>query len=513
MAPRHHSYGMQRDLSRLADTTFDLLVVGAGIHGACAAWDATLRGLSVAVVDQGDFGAATSANSLRIVHGGLRYLARGDFARMKESIHERSALLRIAPKLVEPLPVLVGTHGTGVRSRTAYRIALALNDAVSMSRNRGLPVERAIPRGRVLTRDECLALFTGFASGHGITGGALWYDAQLRYPERLTLSFLRSAANKGAVPVNYVRADQLQADRGHVAGALVTDMASGRLLEIRCRAVLVAAGPWTDKVVARVQGMRPSPALTHALGVNVIIQRRLADVAVGVQAHTGAAQDPVQGGHRFLFLAPSGETTLLGTWYSSSGEADPEREVERGARFLIQELNEACPNLAVSEREVLRHQWGWLPLKGGIEAGRPDALAERARIIDHGAVDGVRGLFSVEGVKFTTARRVAERAVDLVYGALQRKSPRCRTSETLLDQGVEPDVRHAVREEMAIKLADVMFRRTTLGHPPGPDRPLAEATARVAGAELGWDAARREREIEDVMRQLSTAGAVMEAAR
>ena len=86
---------MRRDLSRLESEEYDLLVIGAGIQGACIAWDAALRGLRVALVERDDFGAATSANSLRIIHGGLRYLARGDFARMRESIHERSALLRI----------------------------------------------------------------------------------------------------------------------------------------------------------------------------------------------------------------------------------------------------------------------------------------------------------------------------------------------------------------------------------------------------------------------------------
>ena len=123
---------MRRDLSQLVDRSFDLLVVGAGIHGACIAWDASLRGLSVALLDSGDFGAATSANSLRIVHGGLRYLARGDFPRMLESIRERTTLLRIAPHLVEPLPVLVPTYArSAVRGRLAYRIGLAANDVIS----------------------------------------------------------------------------------------------------------------------------------------------------------------------------------------------------------------------------------------------------------------------------------------------------------------------------------------------------------------------------------------------
>jgi glycerol-3-phosphate dehydrogenase len=513
MGSRHHFYrSMRRDLSRLADTAFDLVVVGAGIHGACAAWDASLRGLSVAVVDQDDFGAATSANSLRIVHGGLRYLARGDLRRMRESIQERSALLRIAPDLVEPLPVLVATHGSGLRSRIAYRAALVANDLVSVSRNRGLERGRTIPRGRLISPEECLDLFTGFSPGDGLTGGALWYDAQLRHPERLTLSFLRSSASRGMVAANYVRVDSLRVLNGTVEGVLATDLMGGGSLEIRGRAVLVAAGPWTSELVARSTGAsRPVSGPTHALGVNIVLGRRLADVGVGVQAQSARDRDPVCGGGRFLFLAPYGTTTLLGTWYSVADRAGARSEVDRGGRMLIQEINEACPGLALAPSDVVRHQWGRLPLKAGIEAGRPDSLAERPRVLDHGRAGGIRRLFSVEGIKYTTARRVAERAVDQVFASFGRKSPPCLTSVTPLDTGGGRDVLSAVREEMAIKLADIVFRRTSLGDPPGPDRAAVERAAHVAGAELGWSAARQAAEVDDVMRQSGVPGPVVEA--
>jgi glycerol-3-phosphate dehydrogenase len=501
---------MRRDLSRFADQAFDVLVVGAGIHGACAAWDASLRGLSVAVVDREDFGAATSANSLRIVHGGLRYLARGDFPRMRESIRERSALLRIAPALVRPLPVLVATHGIGVRSRWAYRAALATNDLVSLFRNRGLAPGQTIPRGRLVSRRECLDLFPGFLPGNGLTGGALWYDAQLRHPERLTLSFLRSAAGRGAAMANYVRVDGLRVVNGAVTGALATDLVDGKSLEIRAKAVLVAAGPWTTDLVAQAigPGLRVG-APTHALAVNVVIRRRLAEVGVGVQARSLRDRDPVAGGKRFLFLAPQEATTLLGTWYSVSNRTESRQQVERGGQLLLDEVNEACPELTLTPADVVRHQWGWLPLKAGLERGRPDALAERPRVLDHGR--SIRGLISMEGVKYTMARRVAEHAIDRLFAALGRNSPRCLTSKTPLDTGRHPDVLNAVREEMAIKLADVVFRRTALGEPPGPDRVAVEAAARVAGGELGWNAARQEAEIAEVMRHTGSPGAAVEA--
>ena len=108
---------MQRNLPRLANNKYDVLVLGGGIYGVWCAWDAALRGLSVALVDKGDFGHATSSNNLKIVHGGLRYLQHGDLRRMRESIRERRILMQIAPHLVHPLPFVMPTY----RARESWR--------------------------------------------------------------------------------------------------------------------------------------------------------------------------------------------------------------------------------------------------------------------------------------------------------------------------------------------------------------------------------------------------------
>lgn len=498
---------MRRDLTRLAETRFDLLVIGAGIHGACAAWDAALRGLSVAVVDQGDFGAATSANSLRIIHGGLRYLARGDLARTLESTRERTALLRIAPSLVQPLPVLVPTFGHGFHSRTALRAALALNDTLSLFRNRTLADDRAIPPGRILSRAECLDLFPAFDSGE-VTGGALWYDARMTHPERLTLSFVRSAADRGAAVANYVRVERLLIEGDSVSGASVVDVGSGEVFAIQARTVLVAAGHWTQGIIRATRADHGGKApRTHALGVNVILGKSLATVAVGIQARSMADRDPVCGGGRFLFLAPAGNTTMLGTWYGLTEWSHSQTMAERGARELVRELVEACPDIDVGNHDIVRWQFGWLPLKAGNEPGRPDALADRARVLDHGASHGIRHLFSVEGVKYTTARAVAQRVVDRIVAHLGRPSIPCRTGEVLLNTGrsLLGSPAQAVREEMAIKLTDFIFRRTDMGTPTGPKRAMVQDAARLMGAELGWDTGRRESEVEEVMRQIEAA--------
>jgi glycerol-3-phosphate dehydrogenase len=247
--------------------------------------------------------------------------------------------------------------------------------------------------------------------------------------------------------------------------------------------------------------------------VNVRLDGHLSPVAVGVQARSGPGDDPVCGGHRFLFAVPHNGSTLLGTWYALDPKRDPCLLIEEGVEQLVREFNQACSGLQVSIAQVAGYQWGWLPLKGRNEPGRTTALAERHRIVDHGKRDNIRCLLSVEGVKYTTARKVAERVVDWVFKNLGRTSPACRTAEVPLNGSEEgdilptgghltrADVQRAVHEEMALRLSDIVLRRTALGSTAPLSRTMLAETARLAGAELGWDTLRQEAEIDDVMAQ------------
>jgi len=514
---------MRRDLPQLADRQFDVLVVGGGVQGATIAWDASLRGLSVALVDQSDFGSGTSANSLRIVHGGLRYLSRADFPRMRESIRERSALLRIAPDLVEPLPVLIPTSGNSpLQSRFAFALALAANDLVSWNRNRGIEAHRHLPRSRLVSRAECLRQFPWFA-GVRLAGGAIWYDARLRQPHRLTLSFVCSASRQGAVPANYVRVDGLLTGKAGVEGAAVTDIIGGKAFEIRARALVVAAGPWTTGVIASTLGQgQPKVGPTKAFALNLVLGRRLSEVAVGVQSQRPAGRAPGSGGNRFLFIHPQARSTLLGTWYSVSETEGVSGLCTRGAHELLDEVNAACHGLSLTAADIVRYQWGWLPLKAGREAGSPLELAERPFIVDHGSGNGIRHLFSVEGVKYTTARAVAERVVDQVARDLGAGAAACRTAETRLVESKaaldlhsdgtmnRATILRAIREEMALKLSDIVLRRYDGGVLPALPRRLVAEVAEVAGSELGWTAQQQLSEIEEVLRQANSVPTVME---
>ncbi|HET7470159.1 MAG TPA: FAD-dependent oxidoreductase [Gemmatimonadales bacterium] len=500
---------MQRDLTRLTGRVHDLVVVGGGIHGACIAWDASQRGLTVALVERYDFGSATSASSLRIVHGGLRSLTRGDFRSMRQSNRERSALLRIAPTLVAPLPVVVPTLGAGVTSRSVLRVALRLNDLFSASRNRELGSDHQLPDGRLLSIDECRRQFAAFPPN--ATGGAQWWDARLRQPERLTLAFVRAAAEHGAAVANYCQMDQLLVENGAAAGVRAMDTLGGDTVEVRGRRVVIAAGPWTPLLCGQAAAVAP-----QAFAMNIEVSGRIAETAVGVRSPRGRDGDPVMGGGRFLFLVPQEATTLLGTWYVPWEGQDPDALVQRGAAELIEEFNAACPGLALAEPDLVRCQWGLVPLKGGREPGRSGALAVRARVIDHGFGFGPRNMLSVEGVKFTTARGIAESVVNGVVAGLGRGKIPCRTAEVRIDRPEDGDggplrvqIDRAIREEMAVRLSDVIFRRTSLGLQLPPARGAVADVARIVAATLGWTPSQEADEIAEVVRRLHPFGSTM----
>ena len=193
---------MRRDLGRRRVTEYDILVIGAGIQGACVAWDAALRGLQASPSSS----ATTSAPRRRPTAcgsstGACAISSRGDFPRMRESIHERSALLRIAPGLVEPLRVAIPSGIQGYPGRASLRFALVLNDLLSADRNRHLDPARQLPPGGALSAGELRTLCPGLGT-LARAGGAVWYDAIVSRPVHLTRAFVRSATEHGGVAVN-----------------------------------------------------------------------------------------------------------------------------------------------------------------------------------------------------------------------------------------------------------------------------------------------------------------------
>ena len=551
---------MKRDLKRISSERYDLLVIGAGIYGATVAWEAALRGLKVALIDKGDFGGATSANSLKTIHGGLRYLQQLDLLRMRESVRERMVLMRIAPHLVHPLPVLMPTYGCKLKSRPALLAALLANDIVGFDRNRLSDPQKRIPNGRTMSSRELKELIPGYDK-HNLNGGALWFDCQCVNTERLLLAYVISAAKKGADAANYVKATGLLLEGARVTGIRAQDVMTGDYFDIRARLVVNESGPWVDEVLSGSNGRSPQRRFIRSTAMNLVVNRKVADrFALGLSGpfrHVFADGSESNG---FRVLFPWRGRTIIGTNHRPYVGGEREyRITEREIRDFLADVNRAYPAAEIRRDEVAFFSGGFLPMKGIHPRTGEVQLVRHYKIHDHALQDGIEGLITVVGVKYTTARDVARRTVDLIAGRIGQKTAPSRTATTPLyggeidrfddflkgnlirkprghdekvmahlsrnygsalgdilgyekdggeplgripgsDEVLRAEVLHGVREEMALNLADVVFRRTDLGSAGHPGGEALVETASLMARELGWNDAKREAEIAAVNR-------------
>jgi glycerol-3-phosphate dehydrogenase len=513
---------MRRATDRLANETFDVLIVGGGITGACVARDASLRGLKVALVERGDFANATSAHNSKLVHGGLRYLRNLELGLVRESLRERRIWQRIAPHLVHPLPFLVPVYGGGLKARATLAAGMTLYDLLSFDRGRLDDPDQRLPGHAWLGATEALAREPVLARP-SLEGAFRYYDAQMYSPERLALECVLDADANGAAIANYVAADRLLLHDGKVEGASVRDLEGGASFDIRARKTLVAAGPWADIFLAHALGHQPSHKLMRSKGIHVVVPAMTREFALTMATP-----------HGHFFVLPWRGHTILGTT-DTAFTGDPDAlgvsEGDIGSFFAF--INANLPEARLARPKVEHFYAGLRPL---VDDGSGDTYgaSRRAELVDHGKDDGLDGLFSAIGGKWTTSRDLAETVVDRLVGTLGVKARGCTTAVAPLPGGrgqrlaeVErgghlaklygarlpamhasgPDTQVAptgdiaaqvvfsMREEMALTLSDVVMRRTGIGQLGRPPAATLETVSQMMAAERGWNEERRQHEI------------------
>ncbi|MBM4321573.1 MAG: FAD-dependent oxidoreductase, partial [Deltaproteobacteria bacterium] len=414
---------MIRDVSALAASEFDLVIVGGGIYGATLLWEAARRGLQACLIEQADFGHATSYSSQKIIHGGLRYLQHADLARFRESVRERRLLSRLAPHLLRLMPVLVPAVGHGLQGREALALGLGLNDLLAADRNRGLPPELQVPRGRILAPDEALGLCPTLPR-EGLSGAALWHEVQVHNTERLLLAYLCGATELGAQLANRLRVTGLlrRGRTGPVGGVRALDEVSGAEIEIRGRAIIAAMGPWTPLLRTFLDGAPVFSGLRFCQSAVLVTRQLHPTHAVGLASRRGYRDSAalVQRGSRLLFVTPWRELSLVGTTQEEwGGTADDLRLGPVDVERFVAEVAEAWPATALCLDDVRSAYVGLIP-RARSAAAEP---AKHFRIFACRA-HGVERLTVVLGVKYTTARDVAVRALALACRQLGRPLPR-----------------------------------------------------------------------------------------
>lgn len=510
---------MRRDISALTSKTYDLIVIGGGVYGVCAAREAALRGLRVALIERGDFGEATTGNSLHTIHGGLRYLQHLDIRRMRESISERRTWMALAPDLVKPMPFVLPTFGHGLRGPEVMSAALALNDIISADRNRALPPEMHLPRGRLLSRNAAITMFKRLHI-NGFNGAALWYDGFNSSPERLLVKLLGDAHSLGVELANYVSASGFVMRNGSVCGVEAQDGISGGKIVLYARCVLNAAGPWVDSIFAQTKSpgaLADDPMFRPSKAFNLVVRRIPLDYAVGIPVpRRGRDSDTVfDKGSVTYFVIPWGEFSLIGTKHVIfDGEIEGVRADRREIGNFLDELNPGLGEWRVEESDVVAVKCGLLPEQRRATGSKDVVLQKHGRIVDHESRDGIPGLLSVVGVKWTTARIVAERCVELICEKLKHRPAANAVPDGQLvfaetriasaaGKSLVDDVRVtgeeialAARQEMAVNLTDAVFRRTPLGLSRGLDGRVIAQCAELMRGELKWSEAETRRQID-----------------
>ena len=528
-------------LQRLESTDFDVVVIGGGITGVGCALDAASRGLRVALIERDDFASGTSSKSSKLVHGGIRYLQQGDVRLVYEALAERQILRRNAPHLVKVLPFLIPIFSTkGVVNK---KLARAMGSAMWMyDLTGGLRIGKMHKR---VSKKQALEWFPTLPADK-LMPSYLYYDAEAD-DARLVVTVARTAALKfGATLVNRTEVVELQKDAaGKINGVVVK--ADGRTFTVPTKAVVNAAGVWSDDVRALDEGDHPH-SIRPAKGVHIT-------VPWSKVRNTVAAVIPVPGDKRSVFVVPWGQFTFVGTTDTDyTGPVDDPQCNEDDVEYLLRALNGSITETVTTD-DILGTWAGLRPLVADPEAsGRTADLSRRHKVRRSDS-----GVVTITGGKLTTYREMAADTIDEVLSEVldadraTRLRRRSKTKhlklhgangyEELVEaaDSISPlggaEVRRlanrygsdattvlaiaesdpslaellvpglpylraeaifAVRYEMATTVDDILSRRTRARlETRDVSAEAAVAVAALIAPELGWDEAEQDRQVAD----------------
>ncbi len=513
-----------------AKPDFDVAIVGAGINGAGIARDAALRGLRVIILDKNDMCSGCSAISSRLIHGGLRYLEYGEVPLVYESLHERRFLRRTAPHLVAPLRICIPVYEGARRGPLLIRLGMIAYDLLSWRKN--------VPWHEMLSLAESREAEPGLAT-EGLRAMARYYDAQVTFAERLVLENLLAARAAGAEVRTHAEVSGIDVENGAVAGLRYRTPDDGEA-SVAVKAIVNAAGPWVDRVL----DVAPAGArrlIGGTKGSHIIVGRF--DGAPADAFYVEAAADG-----RPFFIIPWHDQYLIGTTdIRYDGDLDHIRASDPEIDYLLAETNRVFPGARLARADIHYAYAGVRPLPYQEEG--PESAITRRHIIKENR-DVASGLVSIIGGKLTTYRNLAEQTVDKLGELLGRRLPPCRTRNTELPgawgidrarsalediEALSPagidrllgvyggrsaalaalcreapalartldsagrvlaaEVPFAMREEFAMNLDDIVFRRMMIGLDADMGRDSYGEIAALAAAEAGWDAETERRQL------------------
>ncbi|MCU0488941.1 MAG: glycerol-3-phosphate dehydrogenase/oxidase [Anaerolineales bacterium] len=539
---------MKRSIEFHPNKTYDLLVIGGGISGAAVAYEAATQGYSVALVEKGDFGAATSAATSKLIHGGLRYLANFEFSLVRESLKERKTLENIAPNLVYPLQFLVPLYKTGLRKKWIMEPGMVMYDLLSYDKGRTWDKSKKLPWHRLLSVEKTVEIQPVVESNQ-LTGGILYYDCANLMPERLTLAFVKSAVKYGADVSNYARVEDFIRQSGRLTGLVVRDMLNNQIHDLFGKMIINCGGPWADILLGIARGEPATQHIRRSEGIH-LVTRPIVRPATAVGGLTPNG--------RPCNLIPWRGHTLIGTTDREyRGDPDAYCVTREKIGEYIAEVNASFGSSDLLKFSDVLYAYGGLRPLVDDQTRDIYKTSRRYEIFDHNQ-DGLPGMITVEGGKYTTSRNLAENVLKQVGVDFGRKvnsvtaqkhlagceirdltsfiqqarsanpsfpestvdylariygtelssvleiarSDRRYASELNSDGEMLAQVIYAIRSEMARTLLDVLIRRTGLGTLGYPGDHTLERVTEIAASELNWSRLRIDQELEAARKAL-----------
>lgn len=451
---------------------WDVVVIGGGATGVAIAMDAAIRGLSVVLLEQSDFGKGTSSRSTKLVHGGVRYLQQGNLTLVRDALRERTLLRSNAPHLVHDLPFLIPCQSWW--QRFFYGVGLKVYDFLavgnSFGRSRNLSVSETMTAVPVLCKDR-------------IKGGVLYHDGQFD-DARLLITMVQTGHDAGGCFLNYMPvASFIRDEQQRISGVTVCDTESGQEYSIRGRAVINATGPFSD-TIRSLDDSKQEPMIAPSQGVHLVLPRHLFPGKAAMIV-------PKTSDGRVIFVIPWYQHAIVGTTDTPLSEAslEPKPQAEE-IEFLLATVADYLVRPPEKD-DVLGYFTGIRPLVKGDKSARTASLSR-----DHVIRVSQHGLITIAGGKWTTVRKMAEDCVDKAVEIHQLTAKPCSTEDyPLRGATVQVDI----SDERAVYGTDIVGLQQLERDQPILAKPIS-ATFGITAAQVIW-AARYEmaRTVEDVL--------------
>ena len=402
---------------------YELIIIGGGITGATLAWEAAHRGLDVMLLEETDFASGTSANSMKTIHGGIRYLQSMNFKRTLDASRERNHFLKIAPHLVHPFACQIPTSLSLTKNPVVITFAIMLYNGLTINRNDSLLKSQCLKLARLVSR-TCIKKNKKLQLKK-ILGGFEWHDGQAVNTERLVLSFLKSAKTEGAEIKNYCAVKSVGLSDAGRQQVKVFDQRQGKEITLEADIISDCSNGFSQH-----QLIGNYPDLTYVKAVNLIINRSITDCGIGINSLDTKDE-------RFLFIVPWKDKTIVGTWYFEQAFDGPEKSLSNEQLELcLHQVNSVLLENKIEQNEIIDVHIGFLPAskKRLLKYGPDKSLFEKPQILYSDKTEQ-KHCIKVVGTKYTTARLVAEKTVNQIAKKFNKSVKVSRSGNTPLAGG------------------------------------------------------------------------------